>query len=63
MNDFSQGYEHLDLLWGQEVDRDVIPEVITTLLTYCEHREEIYSLAYPSANRQGEEIAATTSSD
>ena len=60
MNCFSQGYEHLDLLWGHEVDRDVIPKVIATLLTYCEHREEIYSLAYSLANRQGEEITATT---
>ena len=63
MNDFLQGYEHLDLLWGRRVDRDVIPEVIVTLLTYRDHREKSYSRARPSANRQGEEITVTTSSD
>jgi lysosomal acid lipase/cholesteryl ester hydrolase len=30
------GYEHLDILWGMDVDKDVIPEVINALKMYCD---------------------------
>ncbi|KAK7473030.1 hypothetical protein VKT23_001134 [Stygiomarasmius scandens] len=35
------GYEHLDVLWGKDVDRDVIPEVLDALKRYCENAEMI----------------------
>jgi lysosomal acid lipase/cholesteryl ester hydrolase len=25
------GYEHLDILWGKDVDKDVVPEVVSAL--------------------------------
>ena len=28
-------YEHLDVLWGQNVDEDVIPHVIAALRSHC----------------------------
>ncbi|KAF9228355.1 alpha/beta-hydrolase [Gyrodon lividus] len=31
-----EGYEHLDILWGQNVHREVIPEVVNALRLYCE---------------------------
>jgi lysosomal acid lipase/cholesteryl ester hydrolase len=31
------GYEHLDVLWGKDVDKDVIPHVLETLMKYCEN--------------------------
>ena len=31
-----EGYEHLDVLWGKGVDKDVFPEVINTLREHCE---------------------------
>ena len=30
-----RGYEHLDILWGKDVDRDVIPHILETLGHYC----------------------------
>ncbi|KAJ8591616.1 alpha/beta-hydrolase [Rhizopogon salebrosus TDB-379] len=30
------GYEHLDILWGMDVDKDVIPEVINALKMHCD---------------------------
>ncbi|EGO00894.1 hypothetical protein SERLA73DRAFT_105362 [Serpula lacrymans var. lacrymans S7.3] len=30
-----EGYEHLDILWGKDVDTDVIPEVINALKIHC----------------------------
>jgi lysosomal acid lipase/cholesteryl ester hydrolase len=35
------GYEHLDILWGKDVDVDVIPEVIGALRQYCENPEKL----------------------
>lgn len=29
------GYEHLDILWGKNVDEDVIPHVIDALRSHC----------------------------
>lgn len=34
-------YEHLDVLWGRNVDVDVIPEVIDSLKQYCESPEKL----------------------
>ncbi|KAF8839438.1 alpha/beta-hydrolase [Paxillus ammoniavirescens] len=31
-----EGYEHLDILWGRNVHKDVIPEVVNALRVYCE---------------------------
>jgi lysosomal acid lipase/cholesteryl ester hydrolase len=30
------GYEHLDILWGKDIDKDVFPEVVHTLRVHCE---------------------------
>ncbi|KAJ7039132.1 Alpha/Beta hydrolase protein [Mycena alexandri] len=35
------GYEHLDILWGKDVDVDVIPEVLDSLKQYCETPEKL----------------------
>ncbi|EIW80839.1 triacylglycerol lipase [Coniophora puteana RWD-64-598 SS2] len=35
-----RGYEHLDILWGQNVDEDVIPEVLNALGKYADVPEE-----------------------
>lgn len=34
-------YEHIDILWGKDVDRDVIPEVLDALKRYCEDKEKL----------------------
>jgi len=62
MNNFSQGYEHLDVLWGRNVDKDVIPEVINTLLRHCECPESISRPIKRSAHMQEEEITTNVSS-
>ncbi|KAF8973172.1 triacylglycerol lipase [Flammula alnicola] len=33
-------YEHLDILWGKDVDKDVIPEVLLALEHYCTYPDE-----------------------
>lgn len=30
------GYEHLDILWGKDIDKDVFPEVVNALRVHCE---------------------------
>ncbi|KAF7362150.1 Triacylglycerol lipase [Mycena venus] len=35
------GYEHLDILWGKDVDVDVIPEVLDSLKQHCEAPEKL----------------------
>ncbi|KAJ7647605.1 Alpha/Beta hydrolase protein [Roridomyces roridus] len=35
------GYEHLDILWGKDVDIDVIPEVLDSLRQHCENPERL----------------------
>ncbi|KAF8895703.1 triacylglycerol lipase [Gymnopilus junonius] len=35
-----RSYEHLDILWGKNVHRDVIPEVLETLRFYCAPPEQ-----------------------
>lgn len=30
------GYEHLDVLWGKDIDKDVFPEVVNALRLHCE---------------------------
>ncbi|KAF5345352.1 hypothetical protein D9758_008446 [Tetrapyrgos nigripes] len=35
------GYEHLDVLWGKDVDKDVIPEVLDALKRYSDTPELI----------------------
>ncbi|KAJ7668499.1 Alpha/Beta hydrolase protein [Mycena polygramma] len=35
------GYEHLDILWGKDVDVDVIPEVLDSLKRHCETPEKL----------------------
>ncbi|KAG9312007.1 Alpha/Beta hydrolase protein [Chiua virens] len=30
------GYEHLDILWGKDIDKDVFPEVVNALKMHCE---------------------------
>ncbi|KAF5388879.1 hypothetical protein D9757_005596 [Collybiopsis confluens] len=34
-------YEHIDILWGKDVDRDVIPEVLDALKRYCEDSDKL----------------------
>ncbi|KAG6381885.1 Alpha/Beta hydrolase protein [Boletus reticuloceps] len=31
-----EGYEHLDVLWGKDIDKDVFPEVVNALRMHCE---------------------------
>jgi len=40
-----KGYEHLDVLWGQNVHVDVIPQVASALKQHCEKPEMIKSIA------------------
>jgi lysosomal acid lipase/cholesteryl ester hydrolase len=35
-----ESYEHLDILWGDRVHEDVIPEVLDVLLAHCEGSEK-----------------------
>ncbi|KAI9571698.1 Alpha/Beta hydrolase protein [Boletus coccyginus] len=30
------GYEHLDILWGKDIDKDVFPEVVNALRVHCD---------------------------
>ncbi|KAF5333932.1 hypothetical protein D9611_014985 [Ephemerocybe angulata] len=45
------GYEHLDILWGANVDRDVIPEVLAALSRFSERKKDIVGedLSYSAA--------------
>ena len=36
VDDVLQGYGHLDILWGNEIDKHVFPIVLETLEHYCE---------------------------
>ncbi|KAF9524025.1 triacylglycerol lipase [Crepidotus variabilis] len=36
-------YEHVDILWGENVDKDVFPEVLGTLEYYCFEKDEALS--------------------
>jgi lysosomal acid lipase/cholesteryl ester hydrolase len=35
------GYEHLDILWGKDVDKDVIPQILEVLRRYCGCRNSL----------------------
>ncbi|EPQ54977.1 alpha/beta-hydrolase [Gloeophyllum trabeum ATCC 11539] len=35
------GYEHLDILWGKNVHRDVIPEVLDALKAHCNNPQKL----------------------
>jgi len=37
-------YEHLDILWGENVHKDVIPEVLSTLNNFCCSDADVISL-------------------
>ncbi|GBE80945.1 triacylglycerol lipase [Sparassis latifolia] len=37
------GYEHLDVLWGRDIDKDVIPHVVEALRAYCVAPERVLS--------------------
>ena len=62
VSNFPQGYEHLDVLWGRNVDKDVIPKVIETLIRHCDSPETISSHVRRLTHRQEEEITTTISS-
>jgi lysosomal acid lipase/cholesteryl ester hydrolase len=34
-------YEHVDILWGKDVHKDVIPEVFTALARHCRNPDMI----------------------
>ena len=61
-NKHPQGYEHLDVLWGRNVDKDVIPKVIETLIRHCDSPETISSHVRRLTQMQEEEITTTISS-
>jgi len=63
LNNFWQGYEHLDVLWGRAVDKDVFPKVLETLVHHCESPETISGHIQRLAARQEEEITTNISSD
>lgn len=56
-----QGYEHLDVLWGKDVDKDVIPRVIETLIRHCDNPDTI-NRHVVRLNRMQEEITTNISS-
>ena len=62
MNNYPQSYEHLDVLWGRNVDKDVIPKVIETLIRHCDSPETVSNHVRRLAHRQEEEITTTISS-
>jgi lysosomal acid lipase/cholesteryl ester hydrolase len=35
------GYEHVDILWGRDVHRDVIPEVLCALERHCRNPDMV----------------------
>jgi lysosomal acid lipase/cholesteryl ester hydrolase len=39
-NIIRKGYEHLDILWGEDIDKDVFPTVIETLRHYSQKSEK-----------------------
>ncbi len=43
-----EDYEHVDILWGKDVDKDVIPHVLKTLRRYARQPEQADS--EPEAN-------------
>ncbi|KAK1229129.1 hypothetical protein PQX77_007799 [Marasmius sp. AFHP31] len=54
------GYEHLDILWGKDVDRDVIPEVIDALKRHTGDREKLSLLANGIKRRLEDDQGETT---
>lgn len=54
------GYEHLDILWGKDVDTEVIPGVIEALKKYCENKE---SLGNPEFEESVGDVATTVGDD
>ena len=61
-NNPPQGYEHLDVIWGKDVDKDVIPKVIETLIRHCESPDTIGVHIQRSDHKQEEETTANISS-
>jgi lysosomal acid lipase/cholesteryl ester hydrolase len=45
-------YEHLDILWGENVHNDVIPEVLNTLEEFCLERDDML----PNGSKLGSSI-------
>ncbi|KAL0577737.1 hypothetical protein V5O48_004231 [Marasmius crinis-equi] len=54
------GYEHLDILWGKDVDRDVIPEVLDVLKRYAQGKEGMSLLVNGIKRRLDDDQAETT---
>jgi len=50
------------VIWGKNVDKDVIPIVIDNLSRHCDYPERISGPAQSSTARQEEEITTTISS-
>jgi len=48
-----KGYEHLDVLWGQNVHVDVIPQVARALKQYCEKPEMIKDISDGFGSKAG----------
>jgi len=57
-----EGYEHLDVIWGKDVDKDVIPKVIETLIRHCESPNTIGVHIQRSDHSQEEETTTNLSS-
>jgi lysosomal acid lipase/cholesteryl ester hydrolase len=36
-----KSYEHVDILWGKDVDKDIIPEVLGALTRHCRNPDMI----------------------
>ena len=50
------GYEHLDLLWGQNVDKLVIPPVLNLLKTFAQPVDSQGPKSLPASSSQTSEI-------
>ncbi|KAH9950564.1 triacylglycerol lipase [Amylocystis lapponica] len=57
------GYEHLDIIWGMDIDRDVIPHVVDALLQHCVAPERVEAEMKPVVNGLHADVLPDVASD
>jgi len=55
------GYEHVDILWGKDVDKDVIPAVLETLINNCDNPEMVGGTEHRPPGREDGTCTAISS--